>query len=100
MQMSAKYLLDRWESLETGDGLRRAQLLARALRISGLATGILAGAGVAVGFPSWIIALAAVATGWTIAEANALQLRIAQWPIFKQYIDWGSVRAAAQGSNG
>jgi hypothetical protein len=100
MQMNAKYLLDRWETLESGDGLRRARLLAPALRISGLGTAILAGVGVAVGFPSWIIALAAVATGWTIAEANALQFRIEQWPIFKQYVDWDRVRASAQRSNG
>jgi hypothetical protein len=39
------------------------------------------------------IALLAAIGGWLIAESNALQTRMAQWPIFKQYINWERVAA-------
>ena len=41
--------------------------------------------------PIFIAAVSAV-SGWVIAERNALQLRVSQWPIFSEYIDWDRVR--------
>ncbi|HZZ29728.1 MAG TPA: hypothetical protein VFE46_17160 [Pirellulales bacterium] len=47
--------------------------------------------GVIYRFHPAIIAIAAAAMGWLVAECNALRSRMLQWPIFKQYIDWQHV---------
>jgi hypothetical protein len=41
--------------------------------------------------PIFVAAVSAV-TGWVVAERNALQLRVSQWPIFSEYIDCARVR--------
>jgi len=38
-----------------------------------------------------VIAFVAAIGGVMLAETNALRTRMAQWPIFKQYIDWQRV---------
>jgi hypothetical protein len=38
------------------------------------------------------VAVAAAIMGWVIAERNALRTKSAQWPAFKRYIDWQSVK--------
>ena len=43
------------------------------------------------------VAIAAAVTGWVIAESNALRTRLAQWPIFKSYIDWKKVEEDLRG---
>ena len=43
------------------------------------------------GFVDHIIA-PSIGMGWMIAERNALRTREAQWPIFKNYIDWKRVQ--------
>jgi hypothetical protein len=43
------------------------------------------------------VAVTAAAMGWVIAETNALRARIAQWPIFKTYINWNRVEEELRG---
>jgi len=43
------------------------------------------------------VAVAAAVMGWVVAESNALRTRIAQWPIFKTYIDWKKVEEDLRG---
>jgi len=92
MQSSTKNLLSRLRSLEEGDGLRRAHSIARTLWLLGLALTIFVGVGIAYGLPPGIIAIASAVLGWLIAESNALRARLAQWPVFRNYIDWQRVR--------
>lgn len=92
--MTEKTMLHRWVSLQQGDGLNRARSFVRLLRIAGLVMCVVVVLGGVYAWPSWAIAAIAAAIGWTIGEANALHSRVAQWPIFEQYIDWNRVRAA------
>jgi hypothetical protein len=84
-------LLTRLDSLEKGDGLRRAKSVGRILFVVGLLLAIFIGIAVAYGLHPGFIALAAAAVGWIIAERNALRSRIEQWPIMRNYIDWQHV---------
>jgi hypothetical protein len=92
MQAKSHRLLERLESLESGEGLRRAKLIGRVLFVVGLVLAIFVGIAIALGLHPVFIALPALAVGWIIAERNAIRLRTAQWPIFRDYIDWKRVR--------
>jgi hypothetical protein len=86
-------LLTRLDSLETGDGLRRAKAVSQVLFFVGLLLAIFVGIAMAHGLHPGFIAVAAVAVGWIVAERNALRLRILEWPIMRNYIDWQRVQA-------
>jgi len=73
--------------LESGDGVTIATRTIKILRFAGLILCMAVVFGVIYGLPSISIAIAAAAFGWVIAETNALQDRMAQWPELKQYID-------------
>ena len=91
MNTETKNLLERWQSLDKDDGLRRADFTARMLWFVGLALFILVALGVVYGLHPAAVAVPAAAMGWVIAERNALRTRRVQWPIFKRYIDWNRV---------
>jgi hypothetical protein len=91
MDQNTRKLLLRWRSLENGDGLKVAASLATFLWIAGLVFCGIVVFGVIYGLHRAVIAFAAAAMGWLIAERNAMRSRLAQWPIFKQYIDWARV---------
>lgn len=91
MNTETKQLLNRWQSLQKDGALRHAASLARALRFVGLALCIFVSFAVIYRLHPALVAVAATAMGWVIAEGNALRTRIAQWPIFKTYIDWKRV---------
>ena len=102
MDIPRKQLLKRGESLQDGTGLVRSAKLARLLSASGFLLVLLVTrvacysccftcAVVYRLSPIFVAAVSAV-TGWVIAERNALQLRVSQWPIFSEYIDWDRVR--------
>ena len=91
MSTETKQLLIRWQSLQKGDGLRRADSAARALRLVGLVLCVLVVCGVDFNLHPAVVAVAAAVMGWVVAESNALRTRLAQWPIFKHYIDWRRV---------
>jgi hypothetical protein len=93
MQNHTNRLLIRLDSLEKGDGLRRAKWVGRVLFVVGLLLAIFIGFAVAYGLHPGFIAVAAAAVGWIIAERNALRSRISQWPIMRNYIDWQRVQA-------
>jgi hypothetical protein len=86
-------LLTRLDSLEKGDGLRRAQYVSRVLFLVGLLLAVFIGVAIAYGLHPGFIAVAAAGVGWVIAERNALRSRLSQWPIMRNYIDWQRVRA-------
>ena len=92
MPSHANRLLMRLQSLEKGDGLRRARTLARLLFVVGLALAIFVGYAVEFRLPASLIAVAAAGVGWVIAERSALRSRISQWPTFRTYIDWQRVQ--------
>ena len=92
MDIPRKQLLKRWESLQDGTGLVRSAKLARLLSASGFLLVLLVTCAVAYRVSPIFVAAASAVTGWVIAERNALQLRVSQWPIFSEYIDWDRVR--------
>ena len=92
MDQNTKNLLRRWNSLENGDGLKRAASWAMLLWLVGLVLCFVVVFGIIYGLHPAAIAATAAAGGWLIAETNALRTRLAQWPMFKEYIDWQRVR--------
>jgi hypothetical protein len=92
MQTHAGPLLKRLQSLEDGEGLRRAASLSRALFVVGVLLSMFVGWAIVFRLHPALIAVAALAVGFVIAERNALRTRISQWPIFRVYIDWQRVR--------
>ena len=92
MDIPRQQLLKRWESLQDGTGLVRSAKLARLLSASGFLLVLLVTCTVAYRLSPIFVAAASAVTGWVIAERNALQLRVSQWPIFSEYIDWDRVR--------
>ena len=92
MNIETKQLLSRWQSLEKDGGLRRADSMARVLWGVGLVLFLFVVLGVLYHLHPALIAVAAAVMGWVVAERNALRTRIAQWPIFKSYIDWRRVQ--------
>jgi hypothetical protein len=97
MNTETKQLLTRWQSLEKGDGLQRASVAARTLRIVGLVLCIFVVLAVVYGLHPAFVAVAAAVMGWVVAESNALRTRFSQWPIFKRYIDWKKVEEDLRG---
>jgi hypothetical protein len=92
MDIPRKQLLKRWESLQDGTGLVRSAKLARLLSASGFLLVLLVTCAIAYRLSPIFVAVVSAVTGWVIAERNALQLRVSQWPIFSEYIDWDRVR--------
>ena len=86
-------ILKRWQSLHEGDGVRHARRVAMILRVVSSLAFVAVFAGIATGFHPALVALLAAVMGWLIAESNALRLRLTQWPIMEDYIDWARVRA-------
>ena len=66
--------------------------MARVLWVVGLVLFLFVVLGVLYHLHPALIAVAAAVMGWVVAERNALRTRIAQWPIFKSYIDWRRVQ--------
>ena len=86
-------MLTRLDSLEKGEGIRRANSVSLVLFLVGLLLAIFVGIAMAYGLHRGFIAVAAAAVGWIVAERNALRLRISQWPIMRNHIDWQRVQA-------
>ena len=97
MNSETKQLLARWQSLEKDGALQHAASRARALWFIGLVLCIFVVLAVIYRLHPAFVAVAAAAMGWIIAERNALRTRIAQWPIFKTYIDWKRVEEDLRG---
>ena len=93
MQNHTHRLLLLLNSLETGDGIRRARSVSRVLFVVGLILAIFIGLGITFQLHPALIATAAAGAGWVIAERNALRSRVAQWPLMRNYIDWPHVQA-------
>ena len=91
MNSETKQLLARWQSLESGGGIERAASTGRLLWVVGLALFIFVVFAIAYRLHPAFVAVAAAAMGWVTAESNALRTRLAQWPIFRTYIDWKRV---------
>ena len=91
MDTATKHLLNRWRSLRTEAGLKRAASVARWLWFIGLILALVVAFGLYYGLSSLADAAAAAAMGWVVAERNALKSRISQWPTVANYIDWSRV---------
>ena len=92
MDTRTKQLLARWQSLERGEGLRRANTTARVLWFLGLGLCISVIFGIVLRWHPAAVAVLAAVLGWTVAEGNAIRTRLAQWPVFKAYIDWKRIQ--------
>lgn len=92
MDSTARRLLQRWQALRDGNALKRAASMARTLWVIGLLLALFAAYAIVARLSPVISAAAAGVCGWVIAESNALRTRIAQWPIFKEYVDWSRVQ--------
>jgi len=92
MDKHSKDLLSQWQLLESGGGLKRSGSMVRILWIAGLLLCIVVVFGICYGLHPVVVAIAAVAMGWVIAERNALRTRLSQWPILRRYIDWKRVQ--------
>ena len=97
MSTETKQLLTRWKSLEKGDGLQRAATTERVMWVVGLVLFLFVVFAVRYGIHPAAVAIAAAVDGWVIAERNALRSRLAQWQIFKNYINWEKVEEDLQG---
>ena len=97
MNTETKQLLTRWQSLEENGGLQRAGATARLLWIVGLVLCIFVVFAVVYRLHPAFVAVTAAVMGWVIAESNALRTRLAQWPLFKSYIDWKKVEEDLRG---
>jgi positive regulator of sigma E activity len=89
---STKHILQRWQALDEGPGLRRAERLSYILRTAGLLLVVFVAAAVANGLDRIAIAVAGVVAGWLIAEGYALRTRRFHWRIFRSYLDWDRIR--------
>jgi hypothetical protein len=92
MDNQTKHLLARWKALKDDDGLQRAGSAARVLWFVGLALSLFVIFVILYPLHPAMIAIAATAMGWVVAESNALRTRSTQWPIFCQYLDWQRVQ--------
>jgi hypothetical protein len=97
MNTETKQLLSRWQSLEKNSGLQHAALKARALWFVGLVLCLFVVLAVIYRLHPAFVAVAAAAMACVVAESNALRARLAQWPIFKTYIDWKRVEEDLKG---
>jgi hypothetical protein len=94
--MDAKFILTRWLAIEDADGLDAARQKARNLFYAILAVLLIAVIGaLRYGNASVGFVLLGVLAGWLGAEASALNARIRDLPIYRQYIDWPRVRQDA-----
>jgi hypothetical protein len=91
MNNETKQLLTRWQSLQNEAAFKRASNVARSLWFVGFALFIFVVYGVVYSLHPALVAIGAAAMGWVTAERNALQTRIYQWPIVRNYIDWQRV---------
>ena len=99
--MTPKVLLCRWVALERGDGIKRIRRITRSLSIGAFAICIAVGlASVYLGLPPLVFVFPGAVIGWLIAERNALESRLAYWPILRQYIDWSRVEKDLQELDG
>ena len=71
--------------------MQRAQKMTRGLAVVGFGLCLVVVLGLIYHLHPAIIAIAALLDGWVLAERNALQYRIAQWPHLSRYIDWSRV---------
>jgi hypothetical protein len=92
MTNETKEVLLRWQSLEKGDGLRRAASVIRVLWVVGVALSLFVVFGLVYSLEPAAVAVGAAIAGWVTAERNALMMRATQWPVLKQYIDWNRVQ--------
>ena len=91
MDDHSKNVLRRWQALRNDNNLRQASSRTRASWILGFVFCLIAVLGIFYGWPVIIVAIAAAASGWLVAETNALRNRLRQWPLFQRYIDWRKV---------
>lgn len=90
--MSEAELIRRWIALERGNGIERARRVSRYLDIGGFALFVaIIVSSIFLDLPSLILVLPAIVVGWLLAERNALNGRLAQWPTIRQYIDWEKI---------
>jgi hypothetical protein len=92
MDIPRKQLLKRWKSLQDILDSFAAQSLFDCSQPQSSSSCCLLPVSVAYRLSPIFVAAVSTVTGWVIAERNALQLRVSQWPIFSEYIDCDRVR--------
>jgi hypothetical protein len=96
--MTPKILLSRWVAIERGDGIEQLRRITRYLTVGAFAICVaVVLLGIYFALPPLLFVFPGIAIGWLIAERNALQSRVAQWPVIRRYIDWARVDNDLQG---
>ena len=100
--MQRHEILTRWVAIESGNGIENVRKTSHFFSIAAFTVCVAVGLVYAFfDLPSLVFEFPGALIGWLIAERNALESRIAQWPTFRQYIDWTKVREdlRAQGTS-
>ena len=101
LSMNHEALLRKWVSLDQGNGLARTKRVSRILTVTSFALFVITFLGATYwSFPRLALIACAIPAGWLIAERNALDGRMRNWTVMKQYIDWGRVHHDLQTGRG
>jgi hypothetical protein len=91
--MAPKAVLERWIALRGEEGIERARRTVTYLSVVAFGlTLVVALCATLTDWPAWALLLPAAAVGWLVAERNALQSRVEQWPALSEYLDWRMIQ--------
>jgi hypothetical protein len=90
--MEVRQTLARWMALRGDDGIDRARRVATYVSVAAtvVTLGVILCA-LLVDVPPILLVVPAAAAGYLMAERNALQNRLAQWPALREYLDWSKI---------
>jgi hypothetical protein len=90
--MPTKKILGQWIALRSKDGIEHASRRVFYLSVAAFALATIAIlASTLAAIPAIAFLFPGIAIGWLLAERNALQSRIEQWPALSEYLDWDKI---------
>ena len=93
MDDAKRKVLGRWKALENSNGPPLAKRVVWVLDVAGITLCGFVAYAIYKQLNPIAIAAAAIIAGWVFAEVNALRTRIAQCPIFREYLRWDQIDA-------
>jgi len=86
------HILQTWLSLKEAGGLLKAKRASNILLIIGLVISILLVFSIFYRLNPIISVILSFILGWSIAERNALRIRIEMWPKLEKYLNWDVIQ--------